>query len=174
MEKKIIGFHDADKEYGFMSNWYLSDFELEGIRFSSVEQYIMYNKSMLFNDPEHAREILATDKVDDIQKIGRKVKNYSDSIWAGNRQIIAYQGLMAKFTQNSDLAKALLDTGDAILCECAGSDRIWGIGLKTNDERYLDMDQWCGQNLLGFTLMQVRDQLAREIQNETAVYEGEL
>ena len=40
--KQIIGFHNPDEEYGYLSNWYRSDFEKDGIRFSSMEQYMMY------------------------------------------------------------------------------------------------------------------------------------
>ena len=36
--KPIIGFQYPDEEYGYLSNWYLSDIEMDGIRFSSMEQ----------------------------------------------------------------------------------------------------------------------------------------
>lgn len=45
--KQIIGFHNPDEEYGYLSNWYRSDFEKDGIRFSSMEQYMMYQKAQL-------------------------------------------------------------------------------------------------------------------------------
>ena len=77
----------------------------------------------------------------------------------GVRQIIVYNGLLEKFSQNSDLRKALIDTNDSILAECAVKDRIWGIGLSMTDNARFDMGKWKGQNLLGFTLMQVRSEL---------------
>ena len=46
--KQIIGFHNPDEEYGYLSNWYRSDFEKDGIRFSSMEQYMMYQKARCF------------------------------------------------------------------------------------------------------------------------------
>lgn len=33
---------------------------------------------------------------------------------------------MAKFRQNADLKKKLLQTDDAVLAECAVKDKIWG------------------------------------------------
>lgn len=45
---------------------------------------------------------------------------------------------------------------------CAVKDRIWGIGLSMKDSDRLDQTKWQGQNLLGFTLMRVRDELAAE------------
>jgi ribA/ribD-fused uncharacterized protein len=87
------------------------------------------------------------------------VQGYNETIWSGQRQLLVFQGLLAKFSQNEDLKKILLSTGDAILAECSPYDRIWGIGRDLDDKRSLDVNQWRGQNLLGFTLMQVRSAL---------------
>ena len=53
----------------------------------------------------------------------------------------------------------LIDTGDAILAECAVSDLIWGIGISMYDDNRFDMSKWIGKGLLGFALMQVRDEI---------------
>lgn len=132
--RKVIGFHNPDEPYGFLSNWYLSDFSVEGVCYSSMEQYMMYSKALLFRDQEIAGEILATDQVGKIKALGRAVKNYEDSMWAGRRQIIVYRGLIEKFGQNTELREALLATGEAVLAECAVRDQIWGIGLSMHDE----------------------------------------
>lgn len=66
---------------------------------------------------------------------------------------------MEKFSQSKDLQKRLLSTNTSVLAECAVKDRIWGIGLSMKDPNRLNMQKWKGQNLLGFTLMQVRDTL---------------
>ena len=50
-------------------------------------------------------------------------------------------------------------TQNHILAECAVQDRIWGIGLSMKDERRFDLNEWQGQNLLGFSLMRVRTAL---------------
>ena len=81
-------------------------------------------------------------------------------VWNGIRQIVVYRGLLAKFSQNKKLGNKLKKTDDAILAECAVHDRIWGIGLSMRDPDRFDMQKWKGQNLLGFALMQVREQLA--------------
>ena len=155
----VIGFHNPDEPYGFLSNWYLSSFTVEGIRFSSMEQYMMYQKAVLFEDADTAEEILNTDDVVRIKELGRKVSNYNDSVWNGMRQVIIYKGLLEKFRQNEDLKEALLATGDNILAECAVKDCIWGIGLSMTDDNRNDLNAWKGQNLLGFSLMLVRDEL---------------
>lgn len=58
--QKVIGFHNPDEEYGFLSNWYLSNFQIDGIMFSSMEQYMMYKKAVLFENMKIAEEILKT------------------------------------------------------------------------------------------------------------------
>jgi len=157
--RNIIGFHNPDENYGYLSNWYLSDFIVDDIKFSSMEQYIMYKKAMIFKDKKVAKQILNTKDVGKIKALGRSVENYNDSIWNGVRQVIIYKGLLEKFKQNENLLKLLLDTNDDILAECAVKDKIWGIGLSMKDPKRLDMDCWLGQNLLGFSLMLVREEL---------------
>lgn len=161
--RQIICFHNPDEMNGYLSNWYLSDFEVNGIQYSSMEQYMMYQKAVLFNDNEIADQILATSDVGKIKALGRMVKKYNDVIWNGMRQIIIYEGLLGKFCQNDTLKNELLATGQNILAECAVQDRIWGIGLSMKDEKRFNMDEWQGQNLLGFCLMRVREKLKYQI-----------
>lgn len=122
----VICFHNPDEENGYLSNWYLSHFTVNGIDFSSMEQFMMYQKACHFHDEEIANDILHTDNVAEIKKLGRKVHN---------------------------------DTGDAVLAECAVRDQIWGIGLSMGDPNRFERSKWKGNNLLGYALMLVREQL---------------
>ena len=153
---EIISFHNPDEENGFLSNWYLSKFEVSGVVYSSMEQYMMYQKAICFHDEIVAGQILETDNVSEIKQFGRIVSGYDDTTWNGIRQIIVYEGLKAKFSQNEELQNLLKQTGDAILVECAVKDRIWGIGLSMTDPSRFNKDKWKGQNLLGYSLMMVR------------------
>ena len=130
-----------------------------GVEFSSMEQYMMYRKAVCFGDEAIAAKILATSDAAEIKALGRLVLGYDDNWWNGVRQIIVYEGLLAKFSQNVALEKQLKETEKAVLAECAVKDRIWGIGLSMNDPNRFDRDRWQGQNLLGYTLMMVRDSL---------------
>ena len=158
---KIICFHNPEEEYGYLSNWYPSEFGYADQQFSSMEQYMMYRKAVCFHDEKIASEILKTDDVAEIKALGRRVSGYDDHVWNGLRQIVVYEGLLAKFSQNEKLKKNLLATGEATLAEAAVRDRIWGIGLSMNDPDRFDRTKWKGQNLLGYTLMIVRDKLSQ-------------
>ncbi len=156
---KIICFHNPNEENGFLSNWYLSRFRAGNIDFSSMEQYMMYQKAVCFHDKDTAAKILTTNDVARIKALGRLVSGYDDNYWNGIRQIVVYNGLMEKFSQNAELKKKLIETGNAILAECAVKDRIWGIGLSMSDPNRYEKAKWQGQNLLGYALMMVRESL---------------
>ena len=155
-EKDAVFFHKPEEPNGYLSNWHMSSFEIDGIRFSSSEQYIMYSKCMLFGDEASAKAALAAADQQELQDIGRAAKGYIDCVWAGVRQLIAMRALLAKFRQNEDLKKKLLDTGDAYLAECAKSDQYWACGVSLYDDARHDAAKWTGQNILGFALMEVR------------------
>ena len=108
--EKIICFHNPDEENGYLSNWYPSRFTANDISFSSMEQYMMYKKAECFKDKDTAEKILATDDVAKIKALGRLVANYNESYWNGVRQIIVFEGLLAKFSQNEDLKERLKST----------------------------------------------------------------
>lgn len=155
----IVCFHNPDEENGYLSNWYLSNFSVDGVLFSSMEQYMMYQKAICFQDEYIAAQILQTKDVSQIKALGRRVSGYDDNYWNGIRQIVVYKGLLAKFSQNAVLKEQLKETKTAILAECAVKDKIWGIGLSMKDIERFDRTKWQGQNLLGYTLMMVREQL---------------
>ena len=156
---RIICFHNPDEENGYLSNWYPSAFVVDGVGFSSAEQYMMYKKAVCFGYWDTAKEILCTDDAAQIKELGRQVSNYNESYWNGTRQIVVFEGLLAKFSQNENLKNQLKATDDAVLAECAVKDRIWGIGLSMKDSDRFEISRWKGQNLLGYTLMMVRERL---------------
>lgn len=155
----IVCFHNPNEENGYLSNWYPSKFTVNDVDFSSMEQYMMYKKAVCFGDKDMANKILATDDVAEIKAFGRLGANYNESYWNGVRQIVVFEGLTAKFSQNEGLKAKLKATDNSILAECAVKDRIWGIGLSMNNPDRLQIDKWKGQNLLGYALMMVRERL---------------
>ena len=161
-ETDAIFFYRVGDAYGAFSNWAPTPFTVDGVSFSTAEQYIMYRKCLTFGDTVTAKKLLSSDSPKEQKALGREAAGYIDSVWAGIRQTVAIRGLYAKFSQDAELKRLLLGTGDAVLVECTSNDRIWACGLDRDDDDRLSADRWKGQNILGFALMEVRNMLRAE------------
>ena len=161
-ETDAIFFYRVGDAYGAFSNWAPTPFTVDGVSFSTAEQYIMYRKCLTFGDTVTAEKLLSSDSPKEQKALGREAADYIDSVWAGIRQTVAIRGLYAKFSQDAELKRLLLGTGDAVLVECTSNDRIWACGLDRDDDDRLSADRWKGQNILGFALMEVRNMLRAE------------
>ena len=71
---KIICFHNPEEENGYLSNWYLSEFYIDEIHFTSMEQYMMYKKAVLFHDMEIASKIIQTSDVAEIKRLDEQFR----------------------------------------------------------------------------------------------------
>lgn len=143
-----------------LSQWYPCQFEVDGVTYTSAEQYMMAEKARLFGDEKIRAEILRTSDPRKCKALGRKVKNFDKAVWDKRKENIVSNGNFEKFMQNSALRSFLLSTGDKVLVEASPTDRVWGIGLGKNNPDALDPKKWRGQNLLGFILMAVRNEMA--------------
>ncbi|MFL9876444.1 NADAR family protein [Paraburkholderia megapolitana] len=154
----VTAFFGADDA---LSNWHPCRFTYHGVDFTSVEQLMMLSKAKLFADDMAAHQILATKDPMAQKMIGRKVKGFGLSLWESRRESIVFVGCREKFSQNPGLRTILLATAPTELVEASPYDLIWGIGLGERDSRVTDRRHWRGRNLLGITLMRVRDTLSR-------------
>ena len=141
------------------SQWWPAAFEVGGVSYPTAEHFMMAEKARLFGDEDARARILKADSPKAAKQLGRRVKNFEERAWAEARFRLVVEGNLAKFGQNPELGKFLVETGDAVLVEASPVDRIWGIGLSADDERASNPEQWRGLNLLGFALMEVRRRL---------------
>lgn len=141
--------------------WYLSPFTIDGVEYKTTEHWMMASKARLFGDTQSERQILQTESPAIVKKMGRKVRNFDEDVWMRERYSIVLKGNVAKFDQHPTLKEILLATGDSVIVEASPFDRIWGIGIKEGDEGIDDPRQWKGLNLLGFAIMDAREELRR-------------
>ncbi len=99
-----------------------------------------------------------------IKDLGKEVANFKEEEWCKHRENYVYRGNFEKFTQNEDLKKELLNTGNAIMVEASPYDKIWGIGMKKDHPNATDPNKWFGLNLLGKILTQLKNNLRIEMQ----------
>ena len=153
-------FWKPNYNYGFLSQWYPSQFQdANGNKFANAEQYMMFGKANLFGDTAMKKVILATTDPSKIKALGRKIKNFNDDVWNEFKYKIVCDGNYLKFSQNPQLKQELLKTGNAILAEASPYDTIWGIGLDPSSA--IKGMKWNGENLLGKALMEVRERLMK-------------
>lgn len=141
------------------SQWYEIDFVVDGITYHSAEQFMMAKKAQLFNDDDTLAKILASTHPGHAKKLGRCVLGFDESVWIAHRFDIVVEANRAKFSQNSELADFLLASNDRVLVEASPVDKVWGIGLAGDHQDAANPILWPGLNLLGFALMQVREEL---------------
>ncbi len=142
-----------------LSQWWSSPFTVDGVTYATAEHWMMAGKAQLFGDQEAASRIVAASHPDRAKKLGRQVRGFDEQRWREHRSQLVVAGNLAKFSQHPDLKEFLVNTGSRVLVEASPVDRVWGVGLATDDDRIANPHQWRGLNLLGFALMEVRDAL---------------
>lgn len=140
------------------SNWHPANFvDDKGVEYNCSEQYMMYQKAMLFGDQEAADDILFAKHPKEQKEIGRRVRRFDPKVWDAQAKKIVYEGCKLKFSQNPSLKKVLMETEGTLLVETSPYDRIWGIGLAENDPAIHDPLNWNGLNWLGEVLTELRE-----------------
>jgi ribA/ribD-fused uncharacterized protein len=156
----FILFFRPNEQYGYFSQWYYSSFiDDDGVEYNTAEQYIMYQKAMLFDDKKTANMIMNAKNPKIQKKLGKKVIGFDEETWNMNCEGFVFRGNFLKFSQSENLKKKLLDTKDNIIVEASPYDKIWGIGLCSTDSRAHNIKTWKGANKLGKILMEVRNTL---------------
>lgn len=156
----IFFWRETEQPYGFLCQWFQAPFQGDdGISYPTAEHYMMHQKAHLYSDQDIASKILATDSPAEAKYLARNVNMSRDrgKSWERWKYHVVERGSFLKFSQNEDLKKQLLETGERELVEANPNDRTWGVGFSADlAEEY--RDSW-GMNLLGQALMSVREQL---------------
>ena len=150
---KCLIFHG---QHTPLSNFHHSPFNIEGTKFTSSEQYIQYKKACHFHDYTTAEKIKQSNTPIDAKTLSRNIENYDREAWQTVCKDACSPGIRAKFNQNPLLHQFLLATKPLKLAECT-YDKLWGNGLSLTDPGALDSSNWCGRNLLGEILSDIRD-----------------
>ncbi len=142
---KEIKFYKVHDDYGFMSNFAPYPFS-DGIKiWPTSEHYFQAQKFLVPEIQEKIRQIASPMEA---ALEGRNRQNPLRSDWEEVKDEVMHQALRMKFSQNPEIAKELLATGDDIIIEHARNDAYWADGGDGS-----------GKNKLGLLLMQVREEL---------------
>lgn len=159
--KQVIKFCSPRGEYGFLSNFSYHSFETEEFSAKSCSYYKVvwktsehYYQAMKFvgTDWQYSKRVRLANTPSEAARLGRDRSYPLRLDWEHVKEIIMRRALMAKFIQNPEIKKALIDTGNATLVEHRKADSYWGDGGNGT-----------GKNRLGIILMEVRDYLKEGI-----------
>ena len=150
--------HDARKiggfvaEYRWLSNYFPCHVEWEGRVYGSAEAAYHSGKY-----PKADRDVFTKLEADPAKKLSR-AKRYDREAWQASEMRTMREVVWAKHSQNPELARKLLATGDRYLEETNWwGDKIWGVYRGE------------GENLLGKVLMETRARLAKESAAESGI-----
>jgi ribA/ribD-fused uncharacterized protein len=152
-----------------LGQWQASDFAVDGEKYRCAEQYMMSEKARVFADREIRAQIMRSESPKGMKALGKKVRGFDGARWDRVKYAIVLNGNYHKFAQNAAMRDFLLSTGDRILVEASPLDAVWGIGIGAEDPKARNPRAWRGQNLLGFALMEVRDELRAVYRNHDLI-----
>ncbi len=156
--KEFFFFWETDSPF---SQWHKCTFRAFGVEFNTAEQFMMFQKAILFNDYVIADKIVETTNQRKQKELGRQVANFNEEIWTENCRRIVYEANKYKFLQNDNLLKHLLETENKLLVEASPDDFLWGIGLKKEDKLAQNINTWKGKNWLGYVLTLLKDDIKK-------------
>ncbi len=145
MSEVIKEFKD---EFRFLSNFWSSPIEHEGKVYPTAEHLYQAMKA----STDEGRELVRCSEHAGIaKKLGKTVVLVAG--WEGAKDDVMRMVVRKKFTQNKNLAKKLLATGDKELQEGNWwGDEYFGVSLKNGQ----------GLNKLGIILQEVRENIREE------------
>lgn len=144
----MIKFWGANRKNGAFSNFYLSDFTLDGIVYPTVEHYFQSKK---FEGSVQEKYIRDLKHPAETAREGKRRDFPLRSDWENVKEDAMYEAIKAKFTQNPALKELLLATASQELVENSPYDSYWGVGRSGK-----------GKNRLGILLMELREELRSE------------
>ena len=137
---------DAVEVNDFITQGLEGEFRIDAHRFSSIEHAILFSKILSYNTGIDRFKVTFEELQNDYDISGDDLAQ-----WEYFKYAVCLNATYYRIMQDEDLKCRLLDTGDASLV-------------------YVSDDEWGGEeNLFGFALMQVRDEVRRLCENENLI-----
>ena len=152
-DESYIAFHGEMSPY---SNFHRSPFTLNNHQFHSAEQWIQYQKAMLFGDSFTANQILACSTPFEAKRLGYQVNRFDACKWKDEGYDLCKDGISKKFHQNPPLLQMLKTTHPKTLVE-AFLDKQWGTGIQLRDTNALNPEKWNNKGWMSSVLGTIRD-----------------
>ena len=157
-DNHTVGFFG---ELSPLSNFHPANFTVNGVHYTSSEQFIQHTEALLFNDYATAKKIINATNAMECKELSREILNFEKTTWEENAKSKCKPGIFQKFYQNSCLRDVLIHcTGDKQIIESA-KDKFWGTGIPLQDDNCLNPRKWLsrGPGIMGEILTEIREEL---------------
>ena len=151
-----------------LSNWNTDyPFKVDKKEYICIEQYAMEQKCLIFRDVEAADHVMNETNPKKMRVIGEDIRSYDHREWTKRMYDVVETAVYAKFSDVSarGASEYLLGTGELTLGE-ATRNRTWGTGIHVSEPLALNPDSWQGRNYMGVILMDVRQKLRSDSEEE--------
>lgn len=135
--------HGKNEDFFYLTNFYTSWFTLGEKSWKTVEHYF---QAMKFSDETYRERIRLAKTPARAKELGQTRDFSLRADWKSVKEDVMKRALRAKFDQNKELRRKLLETHPNELIEDAPNDSYWGRGKHFH-----------GENRLGTLLMELRD-----------------
>ena len=136
-------------------------FKVDGYYYESVEQYVLAQKALLFNNKQIYDRIMNPNRGDiTLKELKNQIENYSIEKWISVLNDTLLKGNLAKFSQNEDLKHNLLKVKYLIDYRAYknGDEDI----LNEAEREFLDKSKLKGEKFLGKALLKTKEILKKE------------
>jgi len=144
----VINFYSLRGPYAGFSNFSAHRVVMNGLTFPTSEHYF---QAMKFEGTEYFEKVRQQKTPKAAAQMGRDRSLPLRKDWDTIKDSIMHNVVKAKFVQHKELTATLLSTGDTTLVEHTKNDSYWG-----------DAGDGSGKNMLGKTLMAVREEICEE------------
>lgn len=146
-----IRFHRPADDWGCLAARSPHGVRLDGQEWPTVQHYVLAQRFERATAAATREEIRRAGRPSAAMAVAVRERGRVRADWTEIRDSVMYRAQLAKFTQHPDLGERLLGTGSDLLVAHAHGAAYWGDG-----------GDGTGQNMLGRTLMVVREELRRD------------
>lgn len=124
---------------------YMSSFSIEA-SFSSLYQYIIFHKAILFLDRDSASKILKANSKNELTLLEANIKNIDKGVWCKYRVEIGETGIR-EILKSNEIFKSELYTKAYKLLVFIDEIPFWSVKSKSNETASLTQDNYLGKLL---------------------------
>lgn len=141
-----------------LSMWHESPFQVRGLYFSSIGQYLAWKKAQFTGGASIAEAIYDAETQEDAIAAKSRLTAVDSEKWMAIAPSVVTEALVCQLGQYPAAREFLLSTEDKLLVEVNPYDTFWASGLDAYDPRLtsLEPEDWPGQNAWGKILMTMR------------------